>query len=284
MITTAELHRVAEAEGLRFDQAEKDYVILWVLYALSRPKFVPRGWVFKGGTCLRHCYYPEYRFSEDIDFSCQPDKKFLESTLGLLNRLTAWIQETSGIRMVAKSPQTIPGDFQVEVPLEYSRGGPRAQGLPSVKIHLTSDEPVRVEPIVCHVKPRYSDLLEFTISAYRKPEIISEKMRALLQQQKKWPRPRDLYDLWFILCRSEERFPREELKKLFVEKCRLRGIQPHHEGLTSENLKEWNREAWTHLLGPMLKSLPDYNQVWQEWVIVCNEIFGRQTGGRIGPR
>ncbi len=31
MITAAELHRVAEKEGLRFDQVEKDHVILWLL-------------------------------------------------------------------------------------------------------------------------------------------------------------------------------------------------------------------------------------------------------------
>jgi hypothetical protein len=28
MITKAEMHRVADLQGLRFDQAEKDYVIL----------------------------------------------------------------------------------------------------------------------------------------------------------------------------------------------------------------------------------------------------------------
>lgn len=36
MITTAELHRLAETQELRFDQAEKDYVIVWVLFALSK--------------------------------------------------------------------------------------------------------------------------------------------------------------------------------------------------------------------------------------------------------
>ncbi len=35
VITTAELHRVAENEGLRFDQVEKDYVILWLLSGLA---------------------------------------------------------------------------------------------------------------------------------------------------------------------------------------------------------------------------------------------------------
>ena len=47
MITTAELHRVAEQEGLRFDQAEKDYVILWVLSGLARSGLTRHGWTFK---------------------------------------------------------------------------------------------------------------------------------------------------------------------------------------------------------------------------------------------
>jgi hypothetical protein len=35
MITTAELHRSAARQGLRFDQVEKDYIVLQVLSALS---------------------------------------------------------------------------------------------------------------------------------------------------------------------------------------------------------------------------------------------------------
>jgi hypothetical protein len=48
MITTAELHRVAEEDGLRFDQAEKNYVILWILSGLTHSVAARHGWVFKG--------------------------------------------------------------------------------------------------------------------------------------------------------------------------------------------------------------------------------------------
>lgn len=47
MITTAELHRVAAEEGLRFDQVEKDYAILWILAGLSQLQSLAKGWVFK---------------------------------------------------------------------------------------------------------------------------------------------------------------------------------------------------------------------------------------------
>ncbi len=99
------------------------------------------------------------------------------------------------MRLTVKEPLTVPGDFQIEIPVEYNRGGARRQGLPQVKVHLTFDEPILDQAIVRSVEPGYSDLSVFRITAYSKKEILAEKLRSLLQQQKKWPRPRDLYAL-----------------------------------------------------------------------------------------
>jgi uncharacterized protein len=273
MITKAELHRAASVEGIRFDQAEKDYIILWILYGLSQTDFVSKGWFLKGGTCLRHCYYPGYRFSEDIDFSCQQDVCDLDKAQLLLNRIAVWIEESSGILIVNKAPQTIPGDFQVEIPVEYSRGGSRRQKLPSAKIHLTFDEPIFTNAAIRPVKPRYSDLSDFEMACYSREEIISEKMRALLQQQMKWPRPRDLYDLWFIFCRSGENFQPEQLKNLFLQKCTVRQIEPDVDGLISENLRVRNKGPWGDILRPLMKTVPDFDEVWKEWVVAFKKIF-----------
>lgn len=273
MITAAELHRLAVKEGLRFDQVEKDYVILWLLAGLAHSGAKAQGWVFKGGTCLRHCYYEGYRFSEDIDFSCKPGGDNLEASLRLLETVAAWVLGESGIRLSEREPVTVPGDFQIEIPVEYNRGGSRRQRLPQVKVHLTFDEPVLDDTIVHSVKSAYSDLLSFEITGYSKKEILAEKLRSLLQQQKKWPRPRDLYDLWYILCKSGERFSWKELKPLFEEKCRLRGVQPDIKSLTSDTLREWNEKAWLHRLGPMMKDVPDFDRLWKEWVKTFHELI-----------
>jgi len=45
-------------------------------------------------------------------------------------------------------------------------------------------------------------------------------------------------------------------------------------GLISENLREWNRDAWGNLLKPMMKTVPDFDDVWREWVTTFHEIFG----------
>lgn len=192
----------------------------------------------------------------------------------LLQRVADRIQDESGIRITVREPLTIQGDFQIEIPIEYSRGGTRRQGLPQVKIHLTFDEPVLETPIACSIKSRYSDLSVFKVLSYTKQEIVAEKLRSLLQQQKKWPRPRDLYDLWYILCRSGEHFTWNKLLPMFQEKCGVRDIKPDLAGLISTNLREWNKNAWQDRLGPMLNDVPDFDIVWKEWIETFHKLVG----------
>jgi len=273
MIGKNEINSRAKAEGLRFDQIEKDYVIVWILQALSRSELKPEGWFFKGGTCLRHCYYSGYRFSEDLDFSCREEVGGVEKALRRLRPAMEWVQLNALLQVSVKEVQASDGDFQVEIPVEYSRGGPRRHGLPAIKIHLTFDEPILTEPETRPVAPPYSDLSDFTIIAYSKEEVLSEKMRALLQQQSKWPRPRDLYDLWFILCNRGERFEWKTLQSLFVEKCRARQIEPDPDLLVSETLKDTNKRVWQRQLEMLMREAPDFDEVWYDWLSLCKQRF-----------
>ncbi len=273
MITSAELHRAAAIEGLRFDQAEKDYVILLILSGLSRAPRVKTKWIFKGGTCLRHCYYPRYRFSEDIDFTCADTGDNVGSSLALLKRVAVFLGEETGIVLKCKEPRSDKGAVQVEIPIEYSRGGSRRQALPTVKVHLAFDEPLLALPVDRRVEPAYAGFDPFSLPAYAKIEIVAEKARALLQQQARWPRPRDLYDLWYITCHKQERFSREELLKLFQRKCEIRGLAPDPNGVRSQRLYAWNREAWTSQLLPVVRAAPEYELVWKEWVAKSEELL-----------
>ena len=269
MIGKEEINRRAKAEGLRFDQIEKDHVILWILRALSQSHLKPAEWVFKGGTCLRHCFYAGYRFSEDLDYSCREDSGGFDKALDLLSGVSEWIQANALLRLSVKEARTIEGDFQVEIPVEYSRGGARRHGLPEVKIHLTFDEPILMEPAIRSVTPLYSDLSEFTVATYSKEEILAEKMRALLQQQLKWPRPRDLYDLWFILCHEDEKFDWEKLRGLFDCKCRARKIDPDPMLLVSDVLKRTNERVWNAQLSAVMATVPLFADAWQDWQAFC---------------
>ena len=90
------LDRAAEWQ-LRPEVVEKDYVLGWLLAGLTT---LPMSalWVFKGGTCVKKCFFETYRFSEDLDFSLRPDAPYTHDDLvAQLRELTARASELSGL-------------------------------------------------------------------------------------------------------------------------------------------------------------------------------------------
>ena len=53
---------------IREDVLERDYCLAWFLAVLSQSD-LKTVLGFKGGTALKRCYFGDYRFSEDLDFT-----------------------------------------------------------------------------------------------------------------------------------------------------------------------------------------------------------------------
>lgn len=69
MIESKEINKVAAKNKVNDRQIEKDYVLSWVLFAISKNTILNKALVFKGGTVLKKAYFEGYRFSEDLDFT-----------------------------------------------------------------------------------------------------------------------------------------------------------------------------------------------------------------------
>jgi len=69
VIDRAEILRLANELRLEARVIEKDYVLGWVLAGVFRDPALTGTLVFKGGTCLKKCFFETYRFSEDLDFT-----------------------------------------------------------------------------------------------------------------------------------------------------------------------------------------------------------------------
>lgn len=273
MITTAELHRQAAAQGLRFEQVEKDYMILLLLSALGRRLKESGGWLFKGGTCLRHCYYAGYRFSDDIDFTCAGGGLTLEEGMRILGEVAAELGAERGVQARALPSRFDPVHGQTELAVEYLRTGARQSAWPQVKIHVSFDEPLLDQPELRTVTPPYSEPESFTLWSYSMLEIVSEKLRALIQQQAKYPRPRDLYDLWYITRQRREPLDTQRLMALFEDKCLARGVEPDLAMLTSEALRTRSQAAWGSMIMPVVRDAPEFETVWSDWVTRCKELL-----------
>ena len=72
-------NRLAKAGSRRLHEAvlERDYCLAWFLVALSRTPLRER-LAFKGGTAIKRCYFGDYRFSEDLDFTLATGSTFDE--------------------------------------------------------------------------------------------------------------------------------------------------------------------------------------------------------------
>ena len=55
--------------GVPWEVLERDYLLSWVLAGIAQVKALRDTLLFKGGTALKKCFFGEYRFSEDLDFS-----------------------------------------------------------------------------------------------------------------------------------------------------------------------------------------------------------------------
>ena len=72
MIPPGEISRLAHRLKLGDKTIEKDYVLTWILLAIANSPLRGR-LAFKGGTALKKIYEPDYRFSEDLDFTLLDD-------------------------------------------------------------------------------------------------------------------------------------------------------------------------------------------------------------------
>ena len=266
MIQRREILDTAATLGLGPQVVEKDYVLGWMLAGIYQHAALAEHWVFKGGTCLKKCYFETYRFSEDLDFTVTDPSQVQEEFLSnAFQEVAEWIYERTGIEIPQELREfrlfTNPrGTVSCQGKLSY-RGpiAPQSGSLPRVKLDLTQDEPL-VLPAAEHVISHdYSDAPEggITVRCYAYEEAFGEKTRALGERA----RPRDLYDV-INLYRNVEARPRAAvLLDVLRQKCKHRRIRvPTFPDL--EARREDLVGSWQPMLGHQLRELPSVESFW----------------------
>ena len=281
MIDRSEIIRLAGELGLQPRVVEKDYVLGWVLAGIARDEALSRAWLFKGGTCLKKCFFETYRFSEDLDFTviepAQLDRDFL---IGRFKALATWLYDTTGIELPAELLRFDVYDLKTggragEGRIAY-RGpiAPRGGDLPRIKIDLTADEHVVLPSVIRPVTHPYSDVPAdgITTRCYAFEELFGEKVRALAQRA----RPRDLYDVINLFRHGDFRNAAAVIRDVVSQKCRFKQIPfPTFEGLASAHPELVGE--WANMLGHQLPSLPPVDLFWD----ALPEFFRWLTGAMI---
>jgi predicted nucleotidyltransferase component of viral defense system len=254
------LDRAAEWH-LRPEVVEKDYVLGWLLAGIAT---LPMSslWIFKGGTCVKKCFFETYRFSEDLDFSLRPDAPYTpDEIVAQLRELTVHVAELSGLEFPAdlvdvKSRQNKQGQQTFEGRIAY-RGPLAYPGSPKVRFDITRHEAIIDEPAERSILHPYPDGLPegVVVLTYSFEELLAEKTRALLERS----RPRDLYDVVHLLENAPSDLNLVELRRLFAEKCAGKGVSVPSSGelIRIVGSDAELRSEWASMLTHQLPALPD---------------------------
>ena len=167
MIDRNQIIRRADADCVPAPTVERDYILSHVLAAVADCDQAERI-AFKGGTALRLCYFEDYRYSADLDFSL----------IGGLDRpgaLQAVAMALVACRQALELPQL---SLTAATPPRIEYMGPLGRSR-TLKLDLADDE--LVEDMTRRtVLRRYSDQGEGDCLAYTLEETAAEKLRCVI--------------------------------------------------------------------------------------------------------
>ncbi|MBK5211864.1 MAG: nucleotidyl transferase AbiEii/AbiGii toxin family protein [Coriobacteriia bacterium] len=254
MITQREISQFAYREQMSDRVIEKDYVLTWLLFGLAGSPLCEH-LVFKGGTALKKIYFPDYRYSEDLDFT----------VIGEIEPETILSSVEETLRLLASGE-----GFQFEMPAQrierradsltvyVSFVGPLQARLGSrdVKVDFTLTEKLIFPVVDKPVFSSYSDRIERSLPSYSLEEIIIEKLCAVIGRTE----PRDVYDLHFLMERFEIDF--QQIPRAFAEKAASKNVDPAR--LEKALERPGLPKMWETRLVHQVKELPPLGQVLRE--------------------
>ncbi len=260
--------------GVPWEVLERDYLLSWILAGIAEVDTLRDTLVFKGGTALKKCYFGDYRFSEDLDFSATGDVPTGEAMENAVREACAaaarLLDEYAPVEITCErytEREPHPGGqeaFTIRARLPWQRE-PHTR----VMVETALDERV-LKP--CAVRPvlhEYGEPLEAAVRVYALEEIVAEKLRAILQhlerlRERGWSRSRarDYYDLWRVLSFYRDRMDLSDFPDLLREKCIIRRVTfGGPDDFFDEAILSHVRRTWRQWLGPLVPDLPPLDTV-----------------------
>lgn len=260
--------------GIPWEILERDYVLSWLLAGISQVEALHDTLIFKGGTALKKCFFGDYRFSEDLDFSAMGDvpigEGMEEAIREACDRAVRLLDEYAPVEIVCErytEREPHPGGqeaFTIRVRLPWQRA-PQTRVMVETALDEKILKPVQKRSIIHD----YGEPLAARVKVYALEEIVAEKLRAILQhvemlQERGWTRSRarDYYDLWRVLGAFQERLDFSGFSDFLRSKCTVRNVSfDGPDDFFQETMLNYVDRTWQQWLGPLIPDLPGFETV-----------------------
>lgn len=256
-------NRLAKAGGRRIPEAvlERDYCLAWFLVALSRTPLSDR-LAFKGGTALKRCYFGDYRFSEDLDFTLANETS-LDEIRQELDPVFAEARRATGavFRFAREDRRTHENSHTFY--LGYEGPLPAPAGGREVKVDITIRErlvfPLEDRKVLRGYK-EYADLPDDAkVRVYSLGESAAEKVVALMDRARN--EPRDLYDVWHLV--GQGHIDLADVTDAIEQKWDFRGKKLADVRGEFAAKEPRYRKLWSPRLSGQMVDLPEFDEVYR---------------------
>jgi len=199
MIQKGEIETKAKEFDIKIADVERDYVFGWFLKAVYENDYLSDLLILKGGNAFRKGYFPDTRFSLDLDFSTQKALD-LDLVQKEINRACQQAGALSGIsfdieRNRLSEGRVIDNQKQVYKGQIYFRDfyGNATTITISIRLDITEFDKLYLEPVKKSLIHPYSDVSECQaeIKCMALEELLANKLKCLTQRR----HSNDLYDL-----------------------------------------------------------------------------------------
>jgi predicted nucleotidyltransferase component of viral defense system len=263
--------------GVPWEVLERDYLLSWILAGISRVPGLRDTLVFKGGTALKKCYFGDYRFSEDLDFSATieaPRGDAMEGAVrGACAAAAGLLEEYAPVEILCERYlEKYPHPGGQEAFLIRARFPWQRELHARVMIEITMDEQVLRRTTCRAIIHEYGEPLAALVTVYSLEEIVAEKLRAILQHvealsERGWSRSRarDFYDLWRILGTYQDQMNFEDFAAFLAVKCTVRRVTfVDADDFFQPALLAHVESTWRQWLAPLVPELATYETVMGE--------------------
>jgi len=248
MIDYLQVQRLAIKNNISPEIIEKDYFIELVLFYFSKNSSLCENFIFRGGTALKKVYFPEYRFSEDLDFVIDSKKEinvYKEVIIQILQKISSDYPIKTDTRSMFERDR-----LQLFITYDII---PDIRGIKKLKVDILQDYyiPKHERKKLLFSYPEFKNKNSI-LETYALESVVCDKIGRILDVDNE---PRDLYDLWYLLkLNLDINIIREEFKNKYGYKILI-------PSLLREIVKDDYKQNWGNRLIHQIFDLPDFDML-----------------------
>jgi len=260
MIDYLQVQRLAIKNNVSPEIIEKDYFIELVLFYFSKNSSLCENFVFRGGTALKKVYFPEYRFSEDLDFVIDSQEEinvYQDIIIQILQKISSDYPIKIDKRSMFERDR-----LQLFILYDII---PDIKGTKELKVDILKDYyiPKHERKRLLFSYPEFENKNSI-LETYALESVVCDKIGRILDVDNE---PRDLYDLWYLLkLNLEIKIVRKEFKNKYGYKILI-------PNLLREIVKDDYKQNWENRLIHQIIDLPDFKVVIENLNSMIKEKF-----------